>query len=499
MKGNITKMQYTFDFVRKPTAVTPKKASSPIGYTGLYGFHKYWGKKPHEPLAFAIEQLTGEGDTVLDPFVGSGTAARESLLRDRRFIGFDINPVAVELTKLLVSPPDYSSMRDAFRFIERTVKDKINDAYRLNDGRTASHYLWEQDTLRQVWLRGVRGVVREELAPTTQDFDLIEKFASYRSNRIRAPRFFSNGRINVHPNLSFCDIMTGRAQRNLDLLLSCLNELPPNVQMPMKLCLTAASGQMTNMVFAVSGRGKTTGKKSVKIEVGSWVIGYWRPKLHFEVNVWNCFERRVSKLLKAIKAVDPLQDSIVCTSLERFYETDSRCCVECAPCQTAVGNVRENSVRLILTDPPHSDRVPYLELSELWNSILGFELQFDQEIVISNAKERDKTPDIYSHAMNDFFAKLPRVMRDDAFLVLLYNARQAERWTFVSKIIDEPDGLKYFGKFPCNYSAGSVVQDNRKGGLKTDIAMVFGKPNADFRRLRELENIPNWSKDAPTK
>lgn len=491
-------MQLSFDFAREPKVVTPKKVSSPKGYTGLYGFHKYWGKKPHEPLAFVIEQLTEEGDTVLDPFVGSGTSARESLIRNRRFIGFDVNPVAVELTKLLISPPDYDSMSGAFRFIERTVKDKINGAYRLNDGRIASHYLWENDTLTQVWLRSVRGEGREELAPTAQDIDLVEEYASYHSERIRTPRFFSNSRINAHTNLSISDIMTGRAQRNLDLLLSCINELPTNIQMPMKLCLTAASGQMTKMVFAVTGRGKTTGTNSAKIEVGSWVIGYWRPKLHFEVNVWNCFERRVSKLLKAIKEGDPLQGSIICDSMACFYEAGSRWCVEYAPCQTAIRNVREKSVNLILTDPPHSDRVPYLELSELWNSILGFESHFSSEIVISNAKERGKTSDVYNQAMNDFFGILSGVMRDDAFLVLLYNARQAAHWRFVSQIIDK-SGLKYFGMFPCNYSAGSVVQDNRKGGLKNDIALVFGKPDADSRRLCQLANIPNWSKGTPTK
>ena len=42
---------------------------------------------------------------------------------------------------------------------------------------------------------------------------------------------------------------------------------------------------MTRMVFAVTGRGKTKGEAAEKVEVGSWVIGYWRPRLHFEVNV----------------------------------------------------------------------------------------------------------------------------------------------------------------------------------------------------------------------
>ena len=57
---------------------------------------------------------------------------------------------------------------------------------------------------------------------------------------------------------------------------------------------------MTKMVFAVTGRGKTKENSLTKVEVGSWVIGYWRPRLHFEVNVWNCFENRVRKLVNAL-------------------------------------------------------------------------------------------------------------------------------------------------------------------------------------------------------
>ena len=490
-------MQRSASLSLEPKATTPEEASNPQGYKRLYGFHKYWGKKPHEPLAFAIEQLTEEGDTVVDPFVGSGPAARESLVRNRRFIGFDVNPMAVELTKLLISPPEYNKVREAFQVVEESARDEINSSYRLSDGRIASHYLWENGTLKQVWLRGGRGCAREELNPTVQDLALIEEYASYLSNRIRTPRFFSNGRINTHPDLSVSDILTGRAQRNLDLLMACIDGLPSDIRNPMKLCLTSASGQMTKMVFAITGRGKSTGRPSPRVEVGSWVIGYWRPKLHFEVNVWNCFERRVSKLLKAVEACDPLQGLKICDSMESFDRGDSSCYVACEPCQTGIGRIKEKSVNLVLTDPPHSDRMPYLELSELWNSILGVQASFDSEIVVSNAKERGKTPDVYNHDMNNVVSILSHVMRDDAFLVLLYNARQEARWTFISQIVDGSVGLEYFGKFPCNYSAGSVVQDNRKGGLKGDVALVFGKSGADAFKLQRLATIPNWSTNGP--
>ena len=80
--------------------------AKPSAYKGLYAFHKYWGKKPREAIAHAISLLTKPGQIVIDPFVGSGTSGREAILQSRRFIGMDINPVAVELTQLLTCPPD---------------------------------------------------------------------------------------------------------------------------------------------------------------------------------------------------------------------------------------------------------------------------------------------------------------------------------------------------------------------------------------------------------
>jgi DNA methylase len=73
------------------------------GYKGLSAFHKYWGKKPQEQLAHLIESLSAEGDIIVDPFVGSGLVAREALNQRRRFVGCDVNPVAVEMTRLFAN------------------------------------------------------------------------------------------------------------------------------------------------------------------------------------------------------------------------------------------------------------------------------------------------------------------------------------------------------------------------------------------------------------
>ena len=122
--------------------VENRKWHDPSGYQGLYAFHKYWGKKPHELLAFIIERMSSRGEVVVDPFVGSGTAAREALLLGRRFIGCDINPVAIELTKLLSSPPNAREIEDNFDIVTNYAKARIMETYRtISPLNTASHFL----------------------------------------------------------------------------------------------------------------------------------------------------------------------------------------------------------------------------------------------------------------------------------------------------------------------------------------------------------------------
>ncbi|MBN1362628.1 MAG: hypothetical protein JW993_18670 [Sedimentisphaerales bacterium] len=479
--------------------------AAPSGYTGLYAFHKYWGKKPHEPIAFAIEQLTQEGQVVLDPFLGSGTAAREALLRSRAFVGFDINPVAVELSHLLIKPPSNNLLREAIKQIEHCVKEIILDSYALEDNETkATHYLWDGDTLKSVWVVNHRK--RTELQPTAHDLALSASFAGYKSTRVRPPRFFTNARINAAPGLTLSDLMTGRAQRNLDLLIDAIRRCPDEVQHALNLCLTAASGQMTKMVFAVTGRGKTNGEKSSKIEVGSWVIGYWRPQLHFEVNVWNCFERRLKKLASALKAGDPLSSTLLASDISEVITGKSTAYIGRGDCRSLLKSIPDSSVHLVITDPPHSDRVPYLELSEFWNSLLGVEPDFSAEIVISNARERSKSVKSYIEAMRGFLRDVTRVIHPEGFLVVLFNSRKKKEWDIFRPWFDAPhsedkEPLRYVGHFPCTYSAGSVVQDNRKGGLKSDHALVFDridKPSSNERHLSILSRIPGWSSQPPS-
>jgi len=60
-------------------------------------FHE-WGQS-ESGLADLLERFTYPGDVVLDPFVGGGTTAVVAVRLGRRFIGVDVDPLAIETTK----------------------------------------------------------------------------------------------------------------------------------------------------------------------------------------------------------------------------------------------------------------------------------------------------------------------------------------------------------------------------------------------------------------
>jgi adenine-specific DNA methylase len=158
--------------------------------------------------------------------------------------------------------------------------------------------------------------------------------------------------------------------------------------------------------------------------------------------------------------------------------------------------IPEKTIKLICTDPPHSDRIPYLELSEMWNSILNENVCFEKEIIVSNAKERNKKKDEYIKQMKLFINEASRVLTDDGIFLMYFNARDKQSWGFL-EVLENSSDLNFVGAFPMEYSANSVVQDNREGGLKTDYVLVLVKKRFNIKFQHRLDEIPGWSSSLP--
>lgn len=72
------------------------------GFT--HNLYRYPARFSPEFARACVVQFTEPGDLVLDPFLGGGTSAVESLAAGRRFAGFDLNPLAVLLTRAKTTP-----------------------------------------------------------------------------------------------------------------------------------------------------------------------------------------------------------------------------------------------------------------------------------------------------------------------------------------------------------------------------------------------------------
>lgn len=75
------------------------------GYAS-HNFHSFPAKFPPQLPRQFIEGLTDPGDVVLDPMAGSGTTVLEAYLAGRCSIGFDIDPLALLLSRVKVTPLD---------------------------------------------------------------------------------------------------------------------------------------------------------------------------------------------------------------------------------------------------------------------------------------------------------------------------------------------------------------------------------------------------------
>jgi hypothetical protein len=70
----------------------------------VYGIHPYPAMIHYRVARKIISDFSRAGDMVLDPFVGSGVTAVENMVADRRFVGYDINPLAILISRVRCTP-----------------------------------------------------------------------------------------------------------------------------------------------------------------------------------------------------------------------------------------------------------------------------------------------------------------------------------------------------------------------------------------------------------
>jgi hypothetical protein len=114
------------------------------GRFASHNFHAFPAKFPPQLPQKFITALTEVGDTVLDPILGSGTTVLEAFLARRKGIGFDIDPLALRIAQVKVTPLDVPCILR----LANTILTKAQNAVQMRGAflQAALERRWDEET-----------------------------------------------------------------------------------------------------------------------------------------------------------------------------------------------------------------------------------------------------------------------------------------------------------------------------------------------------------------
>ena len=492
MTNPVTQLSFLESEQETDTETDKRDREQPKTYTGMYAMHKYWSKKPYNLVSRYIEKYSKPNEIVLDPFCGSGVTITESIRLNRRAIGVDINPTAIVLTKMGLTHIDIKAIKKTFEFLRSELEQEINSLYQTNCPKCgnskaiATHIIWNGEQIDEIWVE-CKACGNSKAVKKPSETDRIAALEPARpASWYPTNLLLENYRVNAKAGMRVCDLFTSRALSNLSLLLEKIRQIKDEqLKSAMEFCFSAMLPQASNMVFVIRRRGKSNGTNENgegKAEVGSWVIGYWIPPEHFEIHVWRCFENRFKRILRGKQEVnyaipvsareflsfDELENSQIGYLVSKGTATD-------------LSLIQSNSIDYVFTDPPHGNRIPYLELSLMWNSWLNYDFDLENEIVISESKVRQKNVKDYEQRLKIAFGEMWRVLKLDGHASIAFNSLDDKTWlSFLNALLAAGFEIKEIT--PLEYSARSVVQDTRKNALKTDFVITCQKRMQESRQ-----------------
>jgi DNA modification methylase len=113
-----------------------------------HNFHSFPAKFPPQLPRKFIKGLTKPGDVVLDPMMGSGTTVLEAYLTGRHGVGFDIDPLAIMISKVKTTSIDLTQAATIGRTVLRQAKAAIRE--RRPRLEKALAIRWDRQTRRFV-------------------------------------------------------------------------------------------------------------------------------------------------------------------------------------------------------------------------------------------------------------------------------------------------------------------------------------------------------------
>ena len=341
-----------------------------------YGVHPYFTRRPANVVREYVERYSQEGDTVLDPFGGTGVTAIEAFLLGRKAIQNDLNPFANFIARNIAdtSLPSVAPLKQAFEKIERACANDLAEIEK--DEAIARKLLKELPLPENIPL------------PKNSDADF------------------------------FYEMFTPRQLAGLALIKREIEKQSEGAVRDLLLLAWSASIAKLNKTFlSTKGRAESRG--------GSSIFSIYRYKLasqSVELPIWKTFQGRFANVLAAKKEVLHLRDYHRKQSGgEGSLDSGKSFRVLSHDAATLDKVIKPGSVDYIFTDPPYGAFISYLDLSILWNHWLGFPVTDEtreQETIVGG--EQKHSEDHYKQSLARGIETAFRLLKPDRWLSIVF-------------------------------------------------------------------------------
>lgn len=387
-----------------------------------YNMHKYWGKKPAEGLLPLIKEYSKEGDTVLDPFSGYGVFCCEAFLANRSVVSNDLNPAANFITRVLMSEDiNLTKVKELWLKIHHRLEDYIRQWYIITiDG--VDYYPISVLRTHEDLPVAISYKSGHETKTLDIPLSIAEDYLEKEQNAVIEDWFprtalIQNSRISAQVGKCVPDLFTKRTLACHARLYALINEYASGGEKDLLLmAFTANLANCSKLVPPISSRGK--------LAQGAWMTGFYIGESYIENNVLHYFENRLNKAISGKQEYYQLLKESKKTEIQRSYSITNDEAQRLA--------IPDESIDYVFTDPPYGDTVPYFEQSIIWNSWLGFQPSYDEEIVISDSSERQKDIDDYSREMDQSISEISRVLKKDHFFSITYHSLSGKEWRAIT-------------------------------------------------------------------
>jgi len=460
--------------------------------------HPYWARKPLNIINAIVETLSKPGDVVLDPFMGSGTIIFSALSLKRHAIGIDINPlskfIVENILKLNVQSQEKKDdaltfKNEMFEKIYPWYKWKLKNSY-VDRERYVVEGTFEQGkyslkpyevVIRQMNGNGHYSRIVSETKTTVLNYPDPKSFLNHPVN-FKDCKLIPNSRIAVQKgeNLSHFYTVKNTASINYALHLIKTNGFKNHSRDTLRFILSSSLPLL---------------RLSDPKASSQWP--YWRPKNKLTSrSPITILEKRTKAFFKLMDWAKSNLGNTKIVPINKFDSSSKLSNVSIINKSASdVLNKKFTKVELLLTDPPYSDQVPYLEYSLLWVKVLGLRINeniWKKEIVKTDAPSRKNDTSDYSVRLEKAFKGCCDVIKKNGYLVWFYQDRELKNWSILGKVAKK-NGFELMDILPINKQRRSMKTVTSAGStFDGDLILIFkntGEENSEFKKYFGIKEI----------